>query len=105
MIPAPWIAAELGWFVAEFGRQPWTVDGVLPTAISVSALSVTEVTLTLLGFVIFYTVLFIIEMGLMLKYIRKGPFEDVEETEAWMTRHRDILAGRRNADATSMPAE
>jgi cytochrome d ubiquinol oxidase subunit I len=32
MIPAPWIAAELGWFVAEFGRQPWTVDGVLPTA-------------------------------------------------------------------------
>jgi cytochrome d ubiquinol oxidase subunit I len=37
MIPAPWIAAELGWFVAEFGRQPWTVDGVLPTAMSVSA--------------------------------------------------------------------
>ena len=105
MIPAPWIAAELGWFVAEFGRQPWTVDGVLPTAMSVSALSVTEVTLTLLGFVIFYTVLFIIEMGLMLKYIRKGPFEDVDETEAWMTRHRDRLAGRRNADAIAMPAE
>jgi cytochrome d ubiquinol oxidase subunit I len=39
MIPAPWIAAELGWFVAEFGRQPWTVDGVLPTAMSVSHLS------------------------------------------------------------------
>jgi cytochrome d ubiquinol oxidase subunit I len=37
MIPTPWIAAELGWFVAEFGRQPWTVDGVLPTAMSVSA--------------------------------------------------------------------
>jgi hypothetical protein len=36
--PAPWIAAELGWFVAEFGRQPWTVDGVLPTAMSVSHL-------------------------------------------------------------------
>lgn len=105
MIPAPWLAAELGWFVAEFGRQPWTVDGVLPTAMSVSALSMTEVALTLAGFVAFYTVLFIIEMGLMLKYIRKGPFQDVPETEAWVARHNDRLAGRKNADAIAMPAE
>lgn len=53
MIPAPWIAAEMGWFVAEFGRQSWTVDGVLPTAMSVSALSITEVALTLAGFILF----------------------------------------------------
>ena len=105
MIPAPWIAAEMGWFVAEFGRQPWTVDGILPTAMSVSALSVTEVSLTLAGFVLFYTVLFIIEMGLMLKYIRKGPFEEVEATEAWMHRHETRLTGRRNADAIAQPAE
>ena len=63
MIPAPWIAAEMGWFVAEFGRQPWTVDGVLPTAMSVSALSITEVALTLAGFITFYTILFIIDDG------------------------------------------
>jgi len=105
MIPAPWIAAEMGWFVAEFGRQPWTVDGVLPTAISVSALSITEVALTLAGFVTFYSILFVIEMGLMLKYIRKGPFQDVSETEAWVQRHNYRLAGRRNADAIAMPAE
>ncbi len=105
MIPAPWIAAEMGWFVAEFGRQPWTVDGVLPTAMSVSALSITEVALTLAGFVLFYSVLFIIGMGLMLKYIRKGPFQDVDETDAWVVRHNDRLAGRRNADAIAMPAE
>ncbi|HBU15880.1 MAG TPA: cytochrome bd-I ubiquinol oxidase subunit CydA, partial [Gemmobacter sp.] len=105
MIPAPWIAAEMGWFVAEFGRQPWTVDGVLPTAMSVSALSITEVALTLAGFILFYTVLFIIEMGLMLKYIRKGPFQDVAETEAWVARHHGRLAGRRNADAIAQPAE
>ena len=105
MIPAPWIAAELGWFVAEFGRQPWTVDGVLPTAMSVSALSITEVAMTLAGFVLFYTILFVIEMGLMLKYIRKGPFQDVAETEAWVARHHDRLAGRRNADAVAQPAE
>jgi len=105
MIPTPWIAAEMGWFVAEFGRQPWTVDGVLPTAMSVSALSMTEVALTLAGFIAFYTVLFIIEMGLMLKYIRKGPFQDVEETDAWTIRHNQRLAGRHNADAIAMPAE
>ncbi|PHO05936.1 cytochrome d terminal oxidase subunit 1 [Rhodobacteraceae bacterium 4F10] len=87
MIPAPWIAAELGWFVAEFGRQPWTVDGVLPTALSVSHLSVTELLITLAGFVTFYTVLFVIEMGLMLKYIRKGPYMDVDETDVWTKRH------------------
>jgi cytochrome d ubiquinol oxidase subunit I len=103
MIPAPWIAAEMGWFVAEFGRQPWTVDGVLPTAMSVSALSMTEVALTLAGFILFYTVLFIIEMGLMVKYIRKGPFQDVSETDAWVQRHTDRLAGRRNADAIAQP--
>ncbi|MDG1282370.1 MAG: cytochrome ubiquinol oxidase subunit I [Pseudorhodobacter sp.] len=103
MIPAPWIAAEMGWFVAEFGRQPWTVDGVLPTAMSVSALSMTEVALTLAGFILFYTVLFIIEMGLMVKYIRKGPFQDVSETEAWVQRHNDRLAGRKTADAIAQP--
>ncbi|MBN9673559.1 cytochrome ubiquinol oxidase subunit I [Roseibium aggregatum] len=77
MIPAPWIAAELGWFVAEFGRQPWTVDGVLPTALSVSHLSITQVALTLAGFVALYSTLFLIEMGLMIKYIRKGPYLDM----------------------------
>ncbi|MDS9470066.1 cytochrome ubiquinol oxidase subunit I [Paracoccus sp. MBLB3053] len=91
IIPAPWIAAELGWFVAEYGRQPWTVDGVLPTALSVSHLSVQDLLLTLAGFVTFYTVLFVVEMGLMLKYIRKGPFQDVEETEAWEVRHEQRL--------------
>jgi len=105
MIPTPWIAAEMGWFVAEFGRQPWTVDGVLPTALSVSSLSITEVALTLTGFMVFYSVLFVVEMGLMLKYIRKGPFQDVEETNAWVQRHNDRLTGRRNADAIAQPAE
>ena len=106
MIPAPWIAAELGWFVAEFGRQPWTVDGILPTAMSVSELSITEVGLTLAGFVVFYTVLFVIEIGLMLKYIRKGPYMDRDETERWMADHAEALAGSgRAAFPQSLPAE
>ena len=103
VIPAPWIAAELGWFVAEFGRQPWTVDGVLPTAMSVSNLSVAELLFTLAGFVTFYSVLFVIEMGLMVKYIRKGPFLDVAETAAWQERHETRLRSSSPLNAT--PAE
>ncbi len=103
-IPAPWIAAEAGWFVAEFGRQPWTVDGVLPTALSVSHLSVGQVAFTLAGFVTFYSALFIIEMGLMLKYIRKGPYLDVAETEAWNRAHRDRLTTT-SASLGVQPAE
>lgn len=91
VIPAPWIAAEMGWIVAEFGRQPWTVDGVLPTALSVSQLGIWEVALTLAGFCIFYTILFIIEVRLMLKYIRKGPHDDVEETDRWLVTHKTRL--------------
>ena len=41
-LPLPWIAAELGWFVAEVGRQPWTIDGVLPTFLSVSSVPAGE---------------------------------------------------------------
>ncbi|MCF2903391.1 cytochrome ubiquinol oxidase subunit I [Octadecabacter sp. CECT 8868] len=91
IIPTPWIAAELGWFVAEFGRQPWTVDGVLPTAMSASHLSIADLLITLAGFLIFYSVLFVIEMSLMVKYIRKGPFQDVDETNEWQERHEARL--------------
>lgn len=73
MLPAPWIAIEVGWFVAEYGRQPWTIYGMLPTHFSVSNISVTNVYLSLAGFVLFYTFLLIVEMYLMIKYIKKGP--------------------------------
>jgi cytochrome d ubiquinol oxidase subunit I len=106
MIPLPWIAAEMGWFVAEFGRQPWTVDGVLPTAMSVSHLSATEVLVTLIGFTLFYSVLFVVEVGLLLKYIRKGPFMDVAETVAWQHRHEQRLSGgRAGPGEIATPAE
>lgn len=73
MLPAPWLAIEFGWFVAEYGRQPWTVYGMLPTFLSTSNLSITTVWLSLAGFVGFYTLLLIIEMYLMIKYVRLGP--------------------------------
>ena len=72
-MPLPWIACELGWFVAEYGRQPWTIYGVLPTHLSTSALSTGNVILSLSGFVLFYTLLLIVELFLMFKYARLGP--------------------------------
>ncbi|MBJ3775881.1 cytochrome ubiquinol oxidase subunit I [Acuticoccus mangrovi] len=107
-IPTPWLAAELGWFVAEFGRQPWTVDGVLPTALSVSHLSVEDLFLTLAGFVTFYTVLFVVEMGLMVKFIRKGPYQDVDAVDAWNASHTARLTakpGATDGPVGLMPAE
>lgn len=73
MIPAPWIACELGWVVAEYGRQPWTIYGVLPTHLSTSTLSVGSIVFSLAGFIVFYTGLLIAEMYLMFKYARLGP--------------------------------
>lgn len=73
MLPAPWIAAEMGWFVSEYGRQPWTIYGVLPTHLSVSNISTTSVLWSLAGFVFFYTSLFIVMIYLMQKYVRLGP--------------------------------
>jgi len=73
MLPAPWIACELGWYVAEYGRQPWTIYGVLPTHLSVSTLSVNSLYGSLAGFVGFYTVLLIVEIYLMQKFARQGP--------------------------------
>ena len=72
-LPMPWIACEMGWFVAEYGRQPWTIYGVLPTHMSVSTLSVSSLYGSLAGFVGFYTVLLIVEMYLMVKFARQGP--------------------------------
>ncbi len=72
-LPMPWIASEMGWFVAEYGRQPWTIYGVLPTHLSVSTLSVDSLYGSLAGFVGFYTVLLIVEMYLMVKFARQGP--------------------------------
>ncbi len=78
-LPLPWIAAELGWIVAEYGRQPWIVYGILPTFMGSSSISVGQVMISLSGFFLFYTVLAIIEVYLMVKYIRLGPDRYLEK--------------------------
>jgi cytochrome d ubiquinol oxidase subunit I len=73
MLPTPWIAAELGWFVAEHGRQPWAIEGVLPTFLAVSPIPASSVALSLAGFLVFYTVLAAFDVYLLRKYVRLGP--------------------------------
>jgi cytochrome d ubiquinol oxidase subunit I len=72
-LPLPWLAAELGWIVAEYGRQPWAIEGILPTSLGVSSVSAGQVWTSLGGFVLFYTALAVVDVVLMLKFARKGP--------------------------------
>ena len=72
-MPLPWLAAELGWILAETGRQPWIIDGVLPTFMGVSTLSAGEIILTMVGFTLIYGVLAVINVSLMVRAISAGP--------------------------------
>ena len=80
IIPLPWIAAELGWVLAETGRQPWVIGGVLPTFMSVSSLSASQVILTMVGFTLLYGTLAVIEVTLMVRAICKGPTSETPVT-------------------------
>jgi cytochrome d ubiquinol oxidase subunit I len=72
-LPLPWISSELGWFVSEYGRQPWAIEGVLPTFLANSSVTAADVWFSLSGFVLFYTVLAVVELYLMVRTIRLGP--------------------------------
>ncbi len=72
-LPLPWISSELGWVVAEHGRQPWAIDGILPTFLGTSSLSTGDLWISLSSFILFYTALAVVELYLMIKYIRLGP--------------------------------
>ena len=76
-LPLPWLAAELGWIVAEYGRQPWVIEGVLPTALGVSSTSAGNVLFSLFGFVLFYSGLAVADLYLLIKYIRHGPDQTI----------------------------
>jgi len=72
-MPAPWIAAELGWIVAEYGRQPWSIGEVLPTLLASSTLSAWDLIGSIAAIVVLYTGFMIAAAYLMVKYVRLGP--------------------------------
>ena len=83
MIAAPFVTCEAGWLVAEVGRQPWTVNEMLPTWLSASSHSEAYMIFSLSGFILLYTVFAIVEVFLMVHFIRRGPDEPDSGTHAF----------------------
>jgi cytochrome d ubiquinol oxidase subunit I len=73
LVPLAYIASECGWLVAEFGRQPWTIQDMLPTWAAVSDLNAGSVALTFILFLILFTTMLAVEINILLKQIQKGP--------------------------------
>ncbi|MBU1155122.1 MAG: cytochrome ubiquinol oxidase subunit I [Proteobacteria bacterium] len=72
-IPLPYIANEAGWMVAEVGRQPWIVWGLMRTSDAVSPVDPTQVAVSLIAFVLFYSLLGVVAFWLMARFAKKGP--------------------------------
>ena len=72
-IPLVYLAGQAGWIVAEVGRQPWVIEGLLPTKAAVSSVSVGAVQTTFFLFVAIFTLFLAIEIRILLKAIKKGP--------------------------------
>ncbi len=72
-LPLPWIAIESGWFLAEYGRQPWAITDVLPVGVANSALTTTDLWFSIGLICALYTLFLVVEMFLMFKYGRLGP--------------------------------
>ena len=73
LLPLGYIASESGWLVAEFGRQPWAIQDMMPTWIGVSDLSSSAVMLTFFLFLVLFTALLAVEINILCKQIKKGP--------------------------------
>ncbi len=73
VIPLSYIASEAGWVVAELGRQPWTIQDLLPTVAAVTKLETGSVMVTFILFAVTFTVLAIAEVNIMVKAIKHGP--------------------------------
>lgn len=101
IIPLPWIAIEFGWIVAEVGRQPWAVDGVLPTFLATSTLTVPALWTTIIGFTAIYGLMAVIELRLMLSAIKDGP----ETYEPWQPRHDPVPMPPEPRPLHTVPAE
>ena len=80
--PLVYLAGQAGWIVAEVGRQPWTIEGLLPVRAAVSSVSVSAVQTTFFIFVAIFTLFLLIEIRILLKAIQKGPETDNTQNQA-----------------------
>ena len=94
-LPLPWVAIESGWYVAEAGRQPWVIEGVLPTYYAASGLSMTDLVASLTIFLVLYSILFVVGTRLLLRAVRTGPKE--VDTPRIPTEQRAVAAALHHA--------
>lgn len=76
-IPLGYLAGEFGWVVAEVGRQPWAIQDILPVQAAISSISAESVRLTFFIFLVLFTALFVAEVRIMLRQIKRGPVEEI----------------------------
>ena len=74
-IPVPYLAIEAGWVVAEVGRQPWIVNGLMKTADAVSPIVTSQVAFSLVALTLLYALLGAVDIYLLFKFAKKGPAE------------------------------
>lgn len=79
LLPLGYVASEAGWIVAEFGRQPWTIQDMLPTWAAVSDIGSGSVILTFFIFLALFTLLLAVEINIMCKAVKKGPEYETDE--------------------------
>ena len=79
VLPLPYLGIMAGWAVAEIGRQPWIVYGMMRTSDAVSPVPASSVWISLAAFIVFYTFLGILDIYLLRKYAIKGPQQSIAE--------------------------
>lgn len=72
-IPLAYLASELGWIVAEMGRQPWIIQDLMPVNVAVTNISAGAVQTTFWLFAVLFTSLLIAEISIMVRQVKTGP--------------------------------
>lgn len=72
-VPLAYLASQFGWVLAEVGRQPWAIEGLMPVGIAASKVPSGSVTVTFFIFLALFTALLIAELGIMFRQIKIGP--------------------------------
>lgn len=79
LVPLGYIGSESGWIVAEMGRQPWTIQDMLPVNAAISDIRAGSVALTFFIFLVLFTAMLAVEVSILLKQIKRGPDHSVAE--------------------------
>lgn len=72
-IPLGYLATECGWIVREVGRQPWVIYGLLRTSDAASTLPASVVAVSLVSFLVVYSILFLLFLVFAVRIVWKGP--------------------------------